>query len=160
MVNFRPHWPYTWEEITSQSLNQRVGGHQSRSWRFEEGKKISCSCRESNHDSWLVHRSLVTILTTTPGVYCKQTCLIDVVQFCSSNKECSQRELVSASLSPQFIFQVIFEIDILQLLHVQPGFSFKNSTFCSRNAFLCFEWILEQTAITTLYRISLTDWFG
>ena len=65
-------------------------------------KKVSCLCRESNHDSWLVHRSLVTILTRTPCVYFKQTCLIGVVQFCCSNQECSQRELVSRTSFPTF----------------------------------------------------------
>jgi hypothetical protein len=42
-------------------LSSKLGGPQSRSELFLENRKISCDCRESNHDHPI--RSLVTILT-------------------------------------------------------------------------------------------------
>ena len=32
--------------------------------------------------------------------------------------------------------------------------TFKNSTFCPHNVFMCFVWIAEQTAIISLYNIN------
>jgi hypothetical protein len=40
------------------------------------------------------------------------------------------------------------------LLHVPPGLTFTNSTFCPRSVFMCFVWISEQTAIISLYSIN------
>jgi len=34
------------------------------------------------------------------------------------------------------------------------GLPFNNSTFCPHNVFMCFVWILEQTAIISLYSIN------
>ena len=40
------------------------------------------------------------------------------------------------------------------LLHLPPGLSFNNSTFCPHSVFVCFVWIWEQTAIISLYSIN------
>ena len=42
------------------------------------------------------------------------------------------------------------------LLYVPPILTLKNSPFCPCSAFVCFVWISEQTAITSLYN---NDWF-
>jgi len=39
-------------------------------------------------------------------------------------------------------------------LYVQPDLTFTNSTFCPHSLFMCFVWILEQTAIISLYSIN------
>jgi len=39
-------------------------------------------------------------------------------------------------------------------LHVPPGLTFSNSTFCPHSVFMCFLWIWEQTAIISLYSIN------
>jgi hypothetical protein len=40
------------------------------------------------------------------------------------------------------------------LLYVPPGLTYKNSTFCPHNVFLCFVWIWEQTTIISLHSVS------
>jgi hypothetical protein len=40
------------------------------------------------------------------------------------------------------------------MFYVQRGSAFKNSTFCPHTVFMCFVWITEQTAITSLYSIN------
>ena len=39
-------------------------------------------------------------------------------------------------------------------LYVPPGLTFNNFTFCPHIVFMCFVWIWEQTAITSLYSIN------
>ena len=53
----------------------------------------------------------------------------------------SNKELLSNRLKAQL------------LRYVQPGYSFKNSTFCPHSVFMCFVRISEHTAIISLYNI-------
>jgi hypothetical protein len=39
-------------------------------------------------------------------------------------------------------------------LYVPPVLTFRNSTFCPQSIFVCFVWVSEQTAITSLYSIN------
>ena len=39
-------------------------------------------------------------------------------------------------------------------LHVPPGLTFRNPTFCPHSVFMCFVWIWEKTAIISLYSIN------
>jgi hypothetical protein len=41
------------------------------------------------------------------------------------------------------------------LLYVPPGLTVTNSTFCPHSVFVCFVWISEHTAISSLYSINL-----
>jgi hypothetical protein len=43
------------------------------------------------------------------------------------------------------------------LLYVPPGLTFTNSTLCPHSVFWCFVYISDQTAIISLYSISLLD---
>ena len=64
----------------------------------------------------------------------------------------------SARVKPVYscLFGTLFILNfgIKGLVHLWPGLTLTNSTFCPHSVSMCFVWIWEQTAIISLYSIN------